>query len=79
MRPIYSAMVPHKVRLYTYAILAIVFLVHNFEAFSRVPLIRHTFWNLYSGVIVEVLLTDVAIDGVVSAWREIREPTPRAQ
>jgi len=64
---------PNSVRFYTFGFLLIVYIISNIENFSCKNIFQSEFWITYKSVIVEVLLTYVAIDRVLSAWKDHKE------
>ena len=64
---------PSLMRVYVYALLALAYLLSTLENFSGVGMTRVMWWEQFRPVIVEILLTYVAIDGAFVAWRDHRE------
>lgn len=64
---------PSLLRFYTYGAMAAAYIFANFERFTGLTLITWSGWIVYKDVLVEVLLTYVAVDSVIVAWRDHKE------
>jgi hypothetical protein len=53
--------------------MAAAYIFANFERFTGLTLITWSGWIVYKDVLVEVLLTYVAVDSVIVAWRDHKE------
>jgi hypothetical protein len=74
-RPLLRLLRPAATRLYLYAVTAAAYIVANLETFGSVSLISAGWWVAYKAVLLEVLLTYVAIDAVAAAWRDLGSKT----
>jgi hypothetical protein len=72
-----SLLEPSLVRVYIYAIMAVTYIFANVEKFLNTTLTSFQFWATYKEVLVEVLLTYVAVDSLMVAWREHKDKTSR--
>ena len=70
---LFSLMRPNLLRAYTYGIMALAYILANIEKFSNATLLRAPWWTTYKEVLVEILLTYVAVDSVLVAWRDHQE------
>jgi len=61
---------PSLLRLYLYTVMAAAYLTATVENLAGVQLIACPSWAAYKTVVLEVLLTYVAIDSVLVAWRD---------
>lgn len=69
---LFAALRPQLVRLYIYAMMAMAYLAANVEKFSGATFTSAHWWVAYKDVLVEVLLTFVAIDSVMDIRRELK-------
>ena len=74
---LFALLEPRMVRVYVYAIMAVTYILANVEKSSNITLPPLPFWTTYKEVLVEVLLTYVAIDSVLDEWRESKEKNRR--
>lgn len=72
---LYLLLRPPLVRVYTYLVMAGTYILANVEKFAGLTITTATWWVSYKDVLVEVLLTYVAIDSVIVAWRDYRGKT----
>jgi hypothetical protein len=63
---------PNRVRIYVYGVMAVAYVIANMEKFSSQILIPLSLWGNYRDILVEVLLTIVALDALFTLWQEQR-------
>ena len=63
---------PPSIRAMIYGLMALAYFVANLEGFGRLTLIRSETWSAYKAVLLEVLLSYVAIDEARAAWAHRR-------
>ncbi|HYP38837.1 MAG TPA: hypothetical protein VEX13_00615 [Chloroflexia bacterium] len=74
---------PKLVSLYIYAILALTYMIFNIERFAGLTLFSSnkqdliSVWQVYRDVVLEVLLTYVAIDAALDKWLDWRSKASR--
>lgn len=64
---------PSFIRFALYCATALIYFWANFETFSHLDIIPWDWWKTLKEVIVQVLLTYVAIDGVFVTWRDRKD------
>lgn len=67
---LFLLMKPNLVRVYTYGAMAVAYIVANIEKLSRETLFHAQWWVTYKDILVEMLLTYVAVDSVLVAWQD---------
>jgi hypothetical protein len=72
---LFLLMRPSLVRVYTYAILAIGYVLANVENLTGLELVPVDLWPAQKQILMEVLLTYVALDSLLVAWRDHRQGT----
>jgi hypothetical protein len=70
---LYSLLQPAKVRIFVYGLMAVSYILANLEKFAAITIIPLAGWSVYKDVIVEILLTYVAIDSLIETWKDLKE------
>jgi hypothetical protein len=58
------------IRVFTYGLMLLAYVMANIERFGHVSLVHWEFWLDYKSVLLEVLLTYVALDSLKVAWQD---------
>jgi len=66
----YAITAPSHLRALIYIGMAASYLIYNLEEFAGIQILAFTGWAEFREVIVETLLTFVAADSAIAAWRE---------
>lgn len=70
---LYSLLKPSLVRVYVYFLMVALYTISNLEDFSTIQVITSSWWITLKKVIVEVLLTYVALDSLLVAWQDHKD------
>jgi hypothetical protein len=69
---LFELLSPVLVRVYVYVAMATLYIAANIERFSEKTITTFSWWASYKEVLVEVLLTYVALDAAFITWKEFR-------